>query len=92
MRERDIEGYLHRRVRELGGTHRRVKWLGRNKAPDDRIMLPGNCFWAECKAPDASMNTAHAKAQLREHERMRRCGEVVHVLDSFEAVDRVLGK
>lgn len=36
--EADIEDYLHKRVAQLGGEHRRVKWIGRDSAPDDRIM------------------------------------------------------
>ena len=48
-------------------------------------MLPGNCFWAECKAPGKNLpklsceNTQECEAR-----------ETVHVLDSFEAVDKVL--
>ncbi len=86
MTEREIEAYLHRRVREAGGDYRRTEWIGRANGPDDRIMLPGNCFWAECKAPGKKPS----EAQLREHARMRELGETVHVLDSFEAVDKAL--
>jgi len=86
MVERDIEAYLHKRVREAGGDYRRAEWIGRPGCPDDRVMLPGNCFWAECKAPGEKPTPA----QLREHARMRSLGEVVHVIDSFEAVDRAL--
>ena len=55
MTEREIEAYLHRRVREAGGDYRRTEWIGRANGPDDRIMLPGNCFWAECKAPGKNL-------------------------------------
>jgi hypothetical protein len=41
MRENAIEKYLHDRVKELGGDHRRVAWMGRNNAPDDLLLLPG---------------------------------------------------
>jgi hypothetical protein len=88
--ESDVEDYLHDRVKALGGDYRRVNWMGRKNAPDDRVMLPGQCFWAECKAPDASMNTARVRAQLREHKRMRDLGETVHLFDSFASIDKVL--
>jgi hypothetical protein len=92
MRESDVEDYLHGRVKALGGDYRRVEWIGRSNAPDDRVMLPGKCFWAECKAPGVDMTaTARGRAQLREHTRMRELGEVVYVFDSFESVDKVLG-
>ena len=91
MRESDIEDYLHERVASRGGEHRRVAWIGRANAPDDRIMLPGNCFWAECKAPGVVMKaTARGRAQLREHARMRAAGERVEVISSFEDVDRLI--
>ena len=103
MRESTIENYLRKRVHALGGQIRKVKWIGRKNAPDDRVMLPAEmrgkyltynpprAFWVECKAPDADMNTPHVRAQLREHKRMRDRGEIVHVVASFEDVDRVLG-
>lgn len=91
IRESDIENYLHERVKERGGEHRRTSWIGRSNAPDDRIMLPGNCFWVECKAPGVKMSdTARGRAQLREHARMRALGERVEVVASFEDVNRLI--
>ena len=40
MLERDIEDYLVKRVNELGGEVRKVKWVGRRSAPDRLVMLP----------------------------------------------------
>lgn len=102
MRERNVEAYLRRRVKSLGGEIRKVKWIGRANAPDDRVMLPerrrqsgilirpARAFWVECKAPDANMNTPHVRAQLREHARMRARGETVLILDTLDAVNRAL--
>ena len=96
LRERDIEAYLVKRVRELGGEVRKVSWIGRRGAPDRLVMLTSlgrsgrysNCrtIWAELKAPGVAAE-AH---QLREHKRMRAQGQVVVVLDSFEGIDAVL--
>lgn len=95
LRERDIEKYLVKRVKELGGEVRKVKWIGRKGAPDRRVMLPpgaGRCFgvhpgglWVELKAPGVQPE-AH---QLREHKRMRDLGERVFVIDSIEGVERL---
>lgn len=88
-RESDIEGYLVQRVKELRGEIRKVKWIGRNAAPDRFVMLPTRQpnFWAELKAPGKDATPA----QAREHERMRALDEIVYVLNSYEAVDKALG-
>lgn len=95
MRERDIEKYLVKRVKELGGECRKVVWQGRRGAPDRLVMLPwvkfaeptGDCaVWVELKSPGIKPE-AH---QLREHERMRRMGQRVVVIDSIEGVNELL--
>lgn len=40
MLKREIEKYLRDRVKELGGEVRKVRWVGRNGAPDRLVMLP----------------------------------------------------
>lgn len=92
MRESDIEAHLVRRVKELGGEVRKVKWIGRRGAPDRLVMLPyehvifNTAIWVELKAPGVEPE-AH---QLREHERMRRMGQRVVVIDSIEGVEELL--
>lgn len=94
-RERDIERYLVARVKALGGEVRKVKWIGRHGAPDRIVMLPaGSSFtrrwpqtlWVELKAPGEKAKPH----QAREHERMRKMGQRVVIVDSFEGVDEVL--
>lgn len=86
MRERDVTRYLLKRVAELGGQARKVSWEGRSNAPDWRVMLPHKRFWVELKAP-GKLPTA---AQVREHNAMRRMGELVYVADSPEAIEEIL--
>lgn len=117
MRESEIETYLVKRVNELGGEVRKVKWIGRRGAPDRLVMLPGfklrhesennteaaaylqnmqerlaatmglgRTIWVELKAPGEKAKPH----QAREHERMRRMGQCVVVVDSMEGVDEVL--
>jgi hypothetical protein len=87
MRERDIENHLARRVKELGGEIRKTEWIGRKGAPDRRVMLPGRMpVWVELKAPGVKPE-AH---QIREHNRMRKLGELVEVIDSIEGVEALL--
>ena len=74
------------RVRELGGEVRKVRWIGRNGAPDRRVMLVTGPFWVEVKAPGAPLKPH----QAREHKRMRMHGEMVFVVDSIEAIEELL--
>lgn len=94
MRESDIEEYLVKRVKELGGECRKVRWIGRRGAPDRVVMLPNDprigqwarTIWVELKAPGVKPRPH----QDREHKRMRDMGQDVEVVDSFERVDEVL--
>lgn len=103
MREAAIEAYLVKRVKSMGGEVRKVAWVGRRGAPDRLVMLPSRqktvdameyfgipylggltwTFWVELKAPGVKAEPH----QLREHEKMRKVGQVVHVVDSLAGVD-----
>lgn len=87
MRESQIETYLVQRVKALGGEVRKVKWIGRNSAPDRIVMLPENSFWAELKAPGEKPTAA----QYREHERMRKMGQRVEIIDCIARIGELLG-
>lgn len=99
MRESQIEKHLVKRVKELGGEVRKVQWIGRRGAPDRLVMLPYRAsfstgdysrapesFWVELKAPGVKPEPH----QLREHERMRKMGQRVVVIDSIEGVEELL--
>ena len=87
MRESTVERYLVDRVAALGGEVRKVRWIGRHGAPDRLVMLPsGKTMWVETKASGKKARPS----QIREHERMRRMGQRVEVVDSPERVDEVL--
>lgn len=42
LRESDIEKYLVKRVKELGGECRKIQFIGRPGAPDRLVMLDGD--------------------------------------------------
>ena len=104
MLERDIEAHLVKRVKDLGGEVRKVQWIGRRGAPDRLVMLPAaervvfqnlkpvrwvafaKSVWVELKAPGVKPESY----QLREHERMRKMGQRVVVIDSIEGVEELL--
>jgi hypothetical protein len=86
-RESDIEKYLVKRVKDVGGQIRKAQWVGHVGAPDRRVMLPNRMpIWIELKAPGKKPEPH----QVREHNRMRKLGELVEVIDSYEAVDNLL--
>lgn len=101
LRESDIEKRLVQRVKGLGGEVRKLRWIGRNGAPDRIVMLPwvnqhngvddyydtpARTIWVELKAPGAKPEPH----QLREHARMRKMGQRVEVVDSYERVEEIL--
>jgi hypothetical protein len=87
VRESDIEAYFCRRVKELGGEFRKLRWIGRRGAMDRYAKLPGKpTLLAEIKAP-GQYPEPH---QVREIMRLRKVGQWVEVIDSFERVDEVL--
>lgn len=86
MRESSVESYLHKRVKRLGGSHRRLKYQGRRGANDDLILLPGRHMLVECKRPGEDAEDY----QSREHDRLRAAGFEVHVVSTFEEIDAIL--
>ncbi len=94
MRESMVENYLVEQARAKGGEVRKVKWLGRNGAPDRFVMMPKQpAVWVELKAGGLAAlfpHTPHERQQHREHERMRAMGQTVVVIDNYEGVDALL--
>lgn len=86
MRESKIETHLVQCVKALGGEVRKVKWIGRNSAPDRIVMLPHLTFWAELKATGEKPTAA----QIREHARMRKMGQQIEIIDSIERIEELL--
>jgi hypothetical protein len=86
MLERDIEDYLVKRVKAMGGELRKVQWIGRNGAPDRLVMLPltwsparvdfinggQTTIWVELKNPKTVVNfPADARERAQHREHER---------------------
>ena len=84
--EGKIVEYLKRRAKVLGGTTRKVAWVGHTGAPDQLVLLPGIAAFVECKAPGKKPT----KVQEREIARLKSSGLEVYVVDSELTVDQVL--
>ncbi len=87
MIEATVEQYLVKRVLELKGEIRKVKWIGRRNAPDRFVCIPGRpAFLVECKAPGHKPRIG----QQREIDRLRMLGMRVEVVDNMHAIDQIL--
>ncbi len=90
MKEAEIEAYLVQELRRIGGACRKLKWIGRRAAPDRFVMharLPGGCCLVELKAPGKEPRPD----QFAEHEKLRKHGVQVAVINSLDGVDRFIG-
>ena len=86
--EKDVEGYLGRQVRKMGGAC--VKFIPdiENGFPDRLVMLPGGkVVWVELK--NGTSEKAR-KLQQMQHHRLRVLGQRVEVVQTKEQVDELL--
>lgn len=88
MKEASIEAHLRKRVKELGGEHRKVTYQGRKGAPDDWCFFPGGkLLIVECKRPGKN----HLDPlQVVEIEFLQGMGFKAVWVNTLEDVDRVL--
>lgn len=104
--EGKVRTYLKKAVRNAGGEHRKLGWIGRRNAPDEFI------FWEvgklPARVPDGYLavvvnitpicafveckapGEVATPAQVREHDRLRAGGFLVEVVDSEESIDRLI--
>jgi len=81
--EKKLEKLLIKLAAENGWLQRKVKWIGRNGAPDRVLMretengIP-QIVWIELKTTGESPTVQ----QLKEHARMRAAGQLVLVIDN----------
>lgn len=82
-----VEKYLVQQVHATGGETRKVVWHGHVGAPDRLVMYPEAvmCF-VECKAPGQKAR----RIQAVEHDKLRKLGFRVEVIDTREKVDELL--
>lgn len=90
MRESKIETHLREQIEAIGGLCYKFVSPGRRNVPDRIVLLPAiyelcdpRTIFVELKAPGKKPTLG----QSREHERLRRFGFQVEVLDSIEAVN-----
>jgi hypothetical protein len=84
--ERSVRDYLDRRVHEIGGETRALKYIARTGAPDVLVLLKNEHFFVETKRPKGKAT----KRQLSEHETLRLAGCLVYVAVTFAEVDSLI--
>ena len=78
LRESLVEDYLVEQVKKAGGEVRKIKYIGRNGAPDRLVALRG-LHLVELKRPGKDATAG----QFREHQRLRKQGASVWVIKSY---------
>ena len=87
MKEKEIEAYLVRMVREkLNGIAYKFVSPGRRSVPDRLCVVYNEVFFVECKAP-GKVSTAN---QLREQNKLKALNHWVYVVGSKYAVDKII--
>ena len=87
MRESTIEKHLKRGVEALGGLCEKFTSPGRRSVPDRLVSLPGGrIVFVELTAPGKEPTPL----QEKDHERRRKLGFDVRVMDTVEKVDEFL--
>lgn len=93
MRESKIEAYFVQQVEAKGALQRKLQYVGRRGASDRMVVwsvLSENTLYHEGLVDFVELKAPGKKPdghQEREHERLRRLGCSVFVIDSYEAVD-----
>ena len=86
MRESKIESFFVGLIEDLGGTAEKFKSPARRNVPDRLVILPcGIVSFAEIKRTGKGATDA----QARDHERRRRMGFRVDVINSLESAKAV---
>ena len=88
MRERDIEAYFVKRVKEAGGLQRKFVSPGVRGVPDRIAIFKGAVHFIEFKVPGKFLRAD----QLREHRKLAAAGCRMWIIDSKEGVDYFMEK
>jgi hypothetical protein len=87
MREKEVEAYLVKRMKEIGGVAYKFTSPARRGVPDRLCLFPNQrMMFVELKRPGGSTT----KLQDYEHERITYLGQRVDVIDSKEKVDLLI--
>lgn len=82
--ERDVERYLIRKVREIGGEAYKFVSPGQDGVPDRIVILPGGRIWfVELKTETGTLS----KVQRWQHKKLRKLGADVVTLYGKKGIE-----
>lgn len=86
--ERDLETYFSRQCKKQNLLTLKLNVRYARGWPDRIVVLPaGNTLWVELKRPGGKVSPLQTKL----HKELQSRGHSIHVIDSKEGIDRVLG-
>jgi hypothetical protein len=87
MRERDIEEYLRKQVKKIGGIAYKFESPGNAGVPDRLVLLPNKpAIFIELKAPGKKPTAL----QFKQQRKIANLGNTVLVIDSKSKVDEFI--
>ena len=86
MGEYLVENTVSNKAKLAGWFVRKVRWIGRRKAPDRVFVKGGRTVWIEFKRAGKGAT----ETQSEEHSEMREHGAEVHVIDNVRDGLRLL--
>lgn len=87
MKEKQIEKYLVDQVRtKLKGIAYKFTSPERRSVPDRICVVPGYCFFVECKATDKYLTDT----QARERDRLEELDQWVYDVNSKFKIDKII--
>ena len=81
--EKDIESYLNKQIKSLGGLSMKFVSPGKSGVPDRIILYNNHCYFVELKKP----NEKPRALQIKIHEQFLEQGFTVKVIDTKDGVD-----
>jgi len=86
--ERDLEGYFSKQCKKAGHVTLKLNVRFARGWPDRIVALEnGEVLWVELKRPGGKLSPL----QLKVHAQLNKLGHFVHVINSKEGIDNVLG-
>lgn len=86
MREKEIENYLVKKVKKLGGLCFKFVSPGNAGVPDRIVIKDGKLVFVELKAPGKEVRAL----QQFQINRLLKHNQIVYVADSKEKIDLIL--
>lgn len=86
MGEYLVENTVSNKAKAAGWFVRKVRWIGRRKAPDRVFIKDGRTVWIEFKRAGKGAT----ETQSEEHVEMREHGAAVYVVDNVRVGLRLL--